>query len=184
MTGVQTCALPIYLDLKYKVVDGDGDTIGGSGSSANIKFTITVVNDNLYSFAPTNNDDTLLYNGSAASCGNMMDGNDSLLFASGGSVNLDCSAPPGVISNVEIFDLSVTGINQITNLTAAYVDSITDYRNTLYILGTSEDKVLFDNTLTASGSSTQTVNGHDYVMTRYTGTNATVYIENSISVTP
>jgi len=173
----------IDLDLKYKVVDGDLDTIGDAGGTTNYKLTVVVVNDDLYTFTPTDSNDSLLFDGTTFAR-DMKLGNDTLLFSNGVPIDLNCSTPPGLISNVEIFDLSVTGVNQITNLTAAYVDTITDARNTLYILGTTEDIVRFDTTLTTSGSSTQTLNGHVYSMTQYTGTNATVYIQDGVSVNP
>ncbi|WP_201024667.1 Ig-like domain-containing protein, partial [Chlorobium limicola] len=131
--------------------------------------------------SPTTNADTLLYDGTTLPLRTYdgLAGDDTLVLRQGEGITFD-AATTGRLKNIEILDLSVSGVNAVTSLDASDVLAVTDVRNTLYILGDG-DTVSGAGWGVSSGSSTETINGSSHNFTHYTVGGATVKIETSIN---
>ena len=132
---------------------------------------------------PTTGHDSLLYDSSPARTYDGGLGDDSLILRKGEDMTFDAGSITR-IQNIEIIDLSISGINTVYSLEATDVLAVTDDRNTLYILGTGDDSVQLGGTLVSGSSGFETVNGNSYLMTKYSDSlaGATVYVQDGVHV--
>ncbi|WP_417618719.1 hypothetical protein [Oceanisphaera sp.] len=116
---------------------------------------------------PTDVNDTLLWTGEAINGGL---GQDTIQLLFGETVSGNELAEQ--LDNIEVIDLSITGANKITDLTAEHVLKMTDGRNTLKIIGgQGEDTIALD------GTWQQQDNGNIYKGT-VNGTEVTLELSN------
>ncbi|WP_449257861.1 Ig-like domain-containing protein, partial [Chlorobium limicola] len=132
----------------------------------------------------TTNADTLLYDGTTSPLRTYdgLAGDDTLVLRQGEGIAFD-DPTTARLRNIEIIDLSVSGVNTVSSLDASDVLAITDDRNTLYILGTSEDSVELSTTGGVLWNSTEdniTVLGR--TMDKWENGSATVYVQDGVSI--
>ena len=157
--------------LSYKITDYDGTVVS---STSGEKISVIVVDSTIHAL-PTTGDDTLLFDTSLVDY-HMGSGNDRLLLTSSKDITFDV-ATVARISDLEIIDLTVEGVNRIISLDVADVAAIAS-SNTLYILGTGEDSVALSSVMEQGTSAFYMVDGHSYSMAKYSGGGATVYVQN------
>jgi T1SS-143 domain-containing protein len=86
------------------------------------------------------------------------------------------------VKNIEVIDLT-GGNHQITNLSFATVEAMTDGNNLLYILGDGGDTVTGSGRNHLAGTSTETINGASHTFETYTHNSLTLKVEQSINET-
>ena len=176
------------LPFKYKVTETLAPATENTllnGSTA--LFHVSVNGGTVLTPAPAT-DDTLLFTGAipAALVDMGAGGFDTLLFTSGTSL-ANLNALNSKVSNLEVIDLSVDGVNSLgtvaTPLLTADVNAIGS-SNSLYVLGTSGDHVILGGSFVKqAASSTYSYNSGSHVMDVYKDAAlSTVYVEQGVSV--
>ncbi|QLF92694.1 hypothetical protein HW090_05595 [Pseudomonas sp. ABC1] len=115
-------------------VDREGQIVGADSSPTTENITINVSEK-----LPTVNNDTLLWTGKEI---NGRAGDDTIQLRFGDDLTGDDLASK--LKNIEVIDMLGRGASKISSLSVEDVFSITDERNTLKILGDSEDTISLD----------------------------------------
>jgi hypothetical protein len=159
---------------------GYGGTYDSSGSTITRTFTLDIA-----SVVPTTGDDTLLYDGTTlpAPTYDGLAGDDTLVLRKGEDIAFD-DPTTARLRNIEIIDLTVSGVNAVLSLDASDILDVTDGDDTLYILGNSvDDSVgLGANGVGIWSKTEENSSVLGRTMDKWEKGSATVYIQDGVTV--